>query len=214
MDIVKSIDINQPLADPSATYSLLDPGYIFERMVEFFQWLFKVIFNHNTGELLNGIFIFLALFFIAIITYSFVRMFEIRKKERAHLRHELEEYAHHQAEKEKNKREKEAVSKNERWVKILEYLSSSNVNDWKLSVIEADSMLDGLMKDLGFKGESLGDRLKNADRDKFRNLTSAWDVHTIRNRIAHEGENFDLTLREAKRVIALYEQIFLEFGYI
>ena len=75
-------------------------------------------------------------------------------------------------------------------------------------------MLDSLMTQLGFKGESLGEKLKSADRDKFRSLTSAWEVHTLRNRIAHEGLSFTISHYEAKRVIALYEQIFREFGYI
>jgi hypothetical protein len=75
-------------------------------------------------------------------------------------------------------------------------------------------MLETMLSEMGFKGESLGDKLKSVDRDKFRSLTTAWEVHTIRNRIAHEGSAFELSLHEARRVIALYEQIFREFGYI
>ena len=69
-------------------------------------------------------------------------------------------------------------------------------------------MLDDLMGQLGFQGENLGDKLKVANQNKFPNLTVAWEVHTIRNRIAHEGLAFELSQHEAKRVIALYEQIF------
>ena len=75
-------------------------------------------------------------------------------------------------------------------------------------------MLEDLMKQLGFKGESLGDKLKSATQDKFHSLTSAWEVHTIRNRIAHEGAAFHLSQHEAKRVIAIYESIFREYGFI
>ena len=70
------------------------------------------------------------------------------------------------------------------------------------------------MDQLGFQGENLGDRLKLANQDNFPHLTVAWEVHTIRNRIAHEGLAFELSQHEAKRVIALYEQIFHEYGYI
>jgi hypothetical protein len=75
-------------------------------------------------------------------------------------------------------------------------------------------MLDTLLVNLNFKGENMGERLKNADRDKFKSLTQAWEVHNIRNKIAHEGTDFELSDREAKRVIAIYEGIFKEFGYI
>ena len=214
MDISQSLDANKVLNAPFFHSKFLNPGYLFNYLAEFFSWLFHAIFNQSVGDLLQGILIFLAIFFIAIIAYTVIRMFEIRAKEHKHLQHEIAEYAHYLAEKEKKLKEGEGISKNLRWIKVLEYLSSVNANDWKLAIIEADSMLDGLVGDLGFKGENLGEKLKNADRDKFRSLTSAWEVHTIRNRIAHEGEGFNLSLHEARRVIALYEQIFREFGYI
>ena len=91
---------------------------------------------------------------------------------------------------------------------------STNPNDWKLSIVEADAMLEILLGELGFVGENLGEKLKLAGEKGFRPLNRAWEVHTIRNRIAHEGSIFELSHHEAKRVIALYEQIFREFGYI
>lgn len=194
----------------------LNPDYLFGKGSAFFQNLFN--FNiSNWPQILsiyNSILFFLALFFLTIISYTSIRMLEIRRKEHKHLHHELEEYAHHQAEHKKKIQEKEAVSKNERWNQTLSYLFSQHASDWKLAVIEADSMLESLMGDLGFKGETLGDKLKGATQEKFRGLSSAWSVHTIRNRIAHEGGSFELSQHEAKRIIAIYEQIFREFGYI
>jgi hypothetical protein len=75
-------------------------------------------------------------------------------------------------------------------------------------------MLFDLLVQLNFKGESLGDKLKSANRDNFHSLSLAWEAHNIRNKIAHEGSSFELPLREAKRVISLYESIFQEFGFI
>lgn len=154
------------------------------------------------------------MFFLIIICYTIIRMFEIRAKERKHLQREIEEYAHNKAEYEKHLREEVGGSKNERWSKTLGYLFSQHASDWKLAIIEADSMLESLMEQLGFKGETLGDRLKLANQDNFPNLTTSWEVHTVRNRIAHEGLAFELSQHEAKRIIALYEQIFHEYGYI
>ena len=97
---------------------------------------------------------------------------------------------------------------------MLDYIFSQHASDWKLAIIEADSMLEGLLDQLGFKGESLGDKLKSATQDTFPQLTIAWEVHTVRNRIAHEGLSFELSQHEAKRVIALYEEIFHTYGFI
>ena len=205
-------------------YTSSSPSDIFGKSFldsKFFNadYLFKsgthILSQINYLEIWSIIKVFLliiSIFFLILIAYVVVRMLELRKKEHAHLHHEIEEYAHHHAQKENS-----VVGtdfKNEKWKKVLEYTLSPNENDWKLAVIEADSMLEVLVDDLGFKGESLGEKLKNADRDSFHSLSSAWEVHTIRNRIAHEGSAFILTQREAKRVVALYDQIFKEFGFI
>jgi len=210
---------NPILGNSASGFRFFNLEYLFDQGISFFRQLFdvgnslgtKIILIYNITAILLFI---LAIFFMVIISYTTIRMFEIRKKEREHLKHEIAEYAQHHAEKEKKMQEQEEISKNPRWIKTLNYLFSQHGSDWKLAVIEADSMLDNLMDQLGFKGENLGDKLKSASQSNFRNLSSAWEVHTIRNRIAHEGINFELSQREAKRIIALYEQIFREFGYI
>lgn len=164
-----------------------------------------------TYVITNASYIFIV-FFLTIIAYCTIRLFEIRKKEHEHIHNEIHEYVHHH--KEKVDKVEVVSFRNKRWETVLEYLTSNSEGEWKLAVLEADTILDDLMMDLKFPGENLGERLKNADREKFRNLTLAWEVHNIRNRIAHEGSEFELSHREAKRVIATYEIIFREFGYI
>jgi len=198
----------------------LDPGYLFNHSIAYLKdfWIFisseQAI---NIGKIILSLF---SVFFLTIICYTLVRLFEIRKKEREHLHHEIAEYARNKNEQEKRLREEVGGSKNERWSKTLNYLFSQHSSDWKLAIIEADSMLESLMEQLGFQGENLGDKLKGANQparaggDNFPQLTTAWEVHTIRNRIAHEGLAFELSQHEAKRVIALYEQIFHGYGYI
>lgn len=191
--------------------SFFNPDYLSEKSGNVAYEVFYFIFFSSTMKSLLAL---LAIFFFAIIAYSSVRLLEIRRKEEKHLEHEIHEYAHHMAEQEKKKKEGDGVSKNEKWNNVLIHLLSSNPGDWKLAVIEADLMLDVLLDQLGFNGKSVGDRLKEADRDKFPQLTEAWEVHVIRNRIAHEGLDFELPIHEAKRVIATYEAIFRDFGFI
>ena len=186
--------------------------YVFNQILEFFQG-----FPSSSGSFtyyLHFILSILSVFFIIMLVYCFVRLLEIRKKEHEHLHHEIIEYSHHLAEKEQKIAATKGVSHNKQWGVVLQYLFSVNPGDWKLAIIEADNMLDDLMDSLGIKGENLGEKLKNADKDKFRNINFAWEVHVVRNRIAHEGANFELSQHEAKRLIALYEQVFREFGFI
>lgn len=205
---------NSIIGDSFLNSKWFNPAYLFSKGYAFFHAIFAFLTSGNLKALVMTIVLFLALFFLTIICYCAVRLLEIRKKEHAHLQHEIDEYAHHQRELEKKKQEEGSGSKNERWNKTLTYLFSSSPGDWKLAVIEADSMLESLMGELGFKGETLGDKLKSATQENFQGLTSAWEVHTIRNRIAHEGLSFELPQREAKRVIALYEAIFRQYGFI
>ena len=206
---------NNILGDSFFNSKFFNPDYLFNQGISFFHQLSNYTFNANTIALYHTGLFFLALFFLTIISYCIIRMFEIRKKEHTYLQHEIAEYARFQAEVEKKiQQERKEGSENERWAKTLTYLFSQSSSDWKLAIIEADSMLDGLMDRLGFRSENLGEKLKMANQDNFPSLTNAWEVHTIRNKIAHEGLSFELSQHEAKRIIALYEQIFRQYGFI
>lgn len=110
--------------------------------------------------------------------------------------------------------EDETGGKNERWERILSLVSSENPGDWRAAIIDADVMLDELMRGMSYHGDSLGDMLKSVEKSDFQTLDLAWEAHKVRNRIAHHGSDFILTHREAKRIIDLYRQVFQEFDLI
>ena len=101
-----------------------------------------------------------------------------------------------------------------RWSKILEHIDSPNQNDWKQAIIDADVILDDLVTKLGYRGESLGEKLKRVNKGDFKSLDEAWSAHKVRNNIAHDGSGFSLNQLEAKRVIDLYRKVFEEFYHI
>ena len=100
------------------------------------------------------------------------------------------------------------------WQQIQRHIGSENPNDWRLAIIEADIMLDRTLKDAGYAGNSVGERLKSASPLQFTTLQDAWDAHVVRNKIAHEGSDFLLTHRVAKEVIVKYQRVFSEFGVL
>ena len=101
-----------------------------------------------------------------------------------------------------------------RWRKILGYVDSLNENDWRQAIIEADIVLDEMLTKMSYHGDDLGSKLRGATKADFKTLDQAWEAHKVRNDIAHDGSNFLLSQREAKRVINLYRQVFEEFYYI
>ena len=103
---------------------------------------------------------------------------------------------------------------NPKWEKILAQIESLNENDWKLAVIEADTMLADILDKLHLPGETMGDKMKAVEKSDFTTIDMAWEAHKIRNQIAHEGSDFVLVQREARRVIALYQAVFEEFQII
>ena len=156
----------------------------------------------------------LSLVFVGVITYCIVRLLEIREKEHELLHHEIEEYAHHMAAKNQASSDKANEGVNLQWRHVLNYLVSPNESDWKLAILEADTMLEELTDKLELDGKNIGEKLKAADKAKFKTLDNAWEAHIVRNKIAHDGAKFELTQREANRIAVLYENVFREFGMI
>ncbi|MBX4206427.1 hypothetical protein KW784_01425 [Candidatus Parcubacteria bacterium] len=107
-----------------------------------------------------------------------------------------------------------AEKENEKWTKVLEHIYSNSPSDWRLAIIEADIMLDELLTAKGYHGDSIGDKLKGVLPGDMKSLDAAWEAHKVRNRIAHSGSDFELSEREAKRVITLFESVFKEFQII
>lgn len=103
---------------------------------------------------------------------------------------------------------------NKRWERVVEHINSEHPSDWKIAILEADIMLDEILEVQGYHGESMSDKLKQIERSDFLTIDQAWEAHKIRNQIAHEGAEFLINEREARRVISLYEEVFKEFQYI
>ena len=108
----------------------------------------------------------------------------------------------------------EVLGLNPRWINVENLVHSDNSSDWRLAIIEADTMLEDALESKELTGNNIGEKLKNSTPGDLASLQAAWEAHLVRNRIAHEGTEFDLSQREAKRTIQLYEVVFNELNYI
>lgn len=98
-----------------------------------------------------------------------------------------------------------------KWEEIQKHLKSTKEAEWKFAVIEADALIDSLLKSSGYPGDTMGDRLKNMDKSQIVSLDGLWEAHKIRNRLAHDA-NYFLRYGEAKRALQLYEKTLKELG--
>ena len=92
--------------------------------------------------------------------------------------------------------------------------ASPHPSDWRRAIIEADIMLDDLLSKMGYRGESVGEKLKRVEPGDMKTLNDAWEAHKVRNRIAHDGSTFVLSEHDAKQTIQSYRKVFEEFFYI
>ena len=99
------------------------------------------------------------------------------------------------------------------WKQIRRRLQKIDEAQYKLAIIEADKLLDEVLKLSGFKGETMADRLKQLNPNQLSNIDDVWQGHKIRNRIVHEPD-FSLKQAEALYAIEIYEKALKEFGLL
>lgn len=138
---------------------------------------------------------------LAVFVYAYIRLSEVMKAETLKLGH-MPSWT---SEKEK---------KNARWELIERYMRSNNPSDWKVAIMEADNILDDIVKRMGYPGDTLGERLKMIEASDFPYLDEVWQAHKTRNRIAHTGTDFPITRSSAEETINAYYRSFKEMGFL
>ncbi len=91
------------------------------------------------------------------------------------------------------------------WLKIRARLDTGMESEFKLAAIEADSMLDDILKRMGYGGESLGERLEKITVASLPNLDEVKVAHKTRNNIVHDPD-YRLSLDEARKTLEIYEK--------
>jgi hypothetical protein len=194
--------LNKPVFDP--TY--LNIEYVFNKILAVIKPIIAFFSDPHTWVVLGIVSSCISILFIAVIIFSLVRMREIQMHEKHELDHEINEAL---------ARDKEAIrNDNPRWHYILTLIESSNESDWRVAIIEADSMLEELLREKGLTGEGVSELLESARDSGYRSIQGAWDAHIVRNQIAHSGSEFSLTQIEGRRVIKMYQNFFEELEAI
>ena len=139
---------------------------------------------------------------VLVAAYSLLRIFEIAGEEKKKLHLALSW-------------ENERTEKNTRWERVEGYMRSENSSDWKMAILEADNILDEIVERMGYRGETLGERMKVIETSDFPHLDLAWQAHKLRNEIAHNaGADFALSRTTAEQTVNIYHRIFKELGYL
>lgn len=93
---------------------------------------------------------------------------------------------------------------NSHWIRIIDMFP----NNPKSSILDADKLLDYALSRKGFSG-SLGEKLKKAG-PRFSSLNNVWFAHKMRNKIAHELSDIDIS--DAKMALGYFKKALNDLG--
>ena len=99
------------------------------------------------------------------------------------------------------------------WKQIQRRLRSNKMNDLKLAVLEADKVLDGILRMAGFPGKDLDERLELITSTQIENIEEIKQAHKFKQRIATEPD-LTITQNEAQISVDIYKKVFQELNLI
>jgi hypothetical protein len=101
----------------------------------------------------------------------------------------------------------------EKWKQIKEKYEKGSVDESKVAIIQADALVDTILKNAGLEGEHMADRLMNIDKAELKSLDDIWTSHKIRNNVVHT-DGFELSSDLSERAMRGYEKFLKELKII
>ncbi len=98
------------------------------------------------------------------------------------------------------------------WLEIENSLNRDNAATYHMAILNADKLLDQALKDRRFRGQTMGERMKAANKE-WKNADHVWTAHKIRNQLAHET-NAKVNYDTAIRALSAYKQALKDLGAI
>lgn len=96
------------------------------------------------------------------------------------------------------------------WGEIEKLLNKQEEINYKLALIEADKLLDFVLKSMAMPGNDLNERLKFATA-KYENLRNVRWAHGMRNKVVHEAD-FYLEFDATRSAIKSFKRALVELG--
>jgi formiminotetrahydrofolate cyclodeaminase len=98
------------------------------------------------------------------------------------------------------------------WLGIEQQLNRNDDKTFFITVLNADKLLDQALRERGFRGQTMGERMKSAN-SSWTNANHVWHAHKLRNQIAHET-NARVSFDDTRRALAAFKQALKDMGAI
>ena len=99
------------------------------------------------------------------------------------------------------------------WRQIQRRLKKGGQTNYKLAILEADKIFDEILKLSGFTGDSVDERVRQAEEGEIPNIEKLVQAHRTARKILLDPE-FAVDLTLAKETIKIYQDLFYEFGLV
>ena len=96
-----------------------------------------------------------------------------------------------------------------RWERIERTFRAEEVGP-RMAVIDADKLLDHALKQSGFKGETMADRMRSAEAS-LKNYDAVWSAHKLRNKLVHE-QDMVLSNNHAREALRIFQRALKGLG--
>lgn len=170
------------------------------------------------------IFLVLTIFFLAVAIYAMIKAHGLLK----HAQHKGG-HGHAASPKHANVPGHEPQAENEdhgeesghgvtadhstKWEQIKARAESVREAEWKLSVVEADNLVDSVLKERGYPGETMGERLMLIHPDQLSSLQDLWDAHKLRNLLVHDA-GYKVSHEQVLAAMHAFDKVLRELGAI
>lgn len=98
----------------------------------------------------------------------------------------------------------------QKWDSIERLVQKGDEGSLKLAILDADKLVDSVLKQQNVPGDDMGARLKVICARNYR-LQPVWKAHILRNKLAHDP-TFHLYPKSAKNAIKTFKKALKELG--
>ncbi len=164
--------------------------------------MFSATWIQDLIQIIQIISVFISILFLFGIIYFTIKRSELREKER-------ERWNAHFLQVNRGDREEERSTDAIEWGAIRDLFHSQEEGDWKLALLRTDAFIeDQLTRAFSLdKNLSYADKLKGLTYGDIPLLDEVWNIHKLRNRLAHEKGDFRMSRREADEMMRSAENI-------
>lgn len=168
----------------------------------FLDYLLEILSDFLESNIGTILFLFIKIFFevFTIILFLVIVILVIKTRPANLIQEAIEGVEAAQLEREKFQR---------KWKSVIEKLELRDEENLKSAVVEADQLLDEVLKKLKCFGETTSDRLKKLPPKSLSNLDEIKKAHELRNNVVYE-DDFQLNFDDARKAIKAFEKAFKE----